>query len=148
MSTSMRQDIMDALKTLLASVSEVKTCDTWKKEPLDILNADPAVTPAILIRDKGEQISPSTLGSPSRGKWRHELQVEILILCQGSNCEADVREYLRLLWAQLLTDPKLGNKVDQVINISDEMEVVQEAKAYATVLVRMSFTYDKLAFTF
>lgn len=146
MSASRRQDIITALATALGNVSSFTgRVYGWKLDPTDLLAANK--TPCVCYKDIGEKISASSI-SPSGGRQKHELEMEFLILCQGADADTTIRTLLQTFYGVFKTDRTLGNKLDFVSNISDELQIEQESKTEAAALVKLTFEYQTPSFDF
>jgi hypothetical protein len=146
MSDSRRQDIIDKLDTTLKAITSFAGhVYGWKLDPTDlVVNKQ---LPCICYKDIGEDITPSAI-CPSHGKQKHDLKMEFLILAQGADSDKTARELLKLFYAAIGTDQTLSGLCDWAKDISDEMQVEQDSKTDAAILVKMTFEYQTVSFTY
>ncbi len=137
---SKRQQIIDAIKTRLQTIKIANGYSTnignnvfeWKHSPVSAEKAS-----GLVFRDVSNTIEIGVLG-----RFRWKLGIEIEIITAGGTASADIRKMIADVYKAINADIFWNGLALNTEQPEDEMQIIQEEKTIAGVLIRFSILYD------
>lgn len=148
MADSLRQDIIDALKTLLATITTGNGYETSIGSSVKewyTADADSSVMPVINLNDESVEIRMGSddLGAIQLRRERHEMDLRLEIrLTNGTTTATVLRKAIADVYKAIGTDRTLGGLAKDIRARTDRMAIEQQDKIIGVANINISIFYE------
>jgi len=143
----LRQDIIDAIETRMQAIAEGETyysdlgqnVAVWKRNKFASNSA-----PGLNIRDLADEQS---VDAEDESLTRHQLTVELQIVCTGATAIEDLREMIADVETAIGLDESWGQDNVSTEPLGNEIEIDQDDVTIAGAVVRIIVHYTTVKFS-